>query len=195
MAWKKSAPDYALPYMGKGMFVHVHSENSCYLYHRTSRRIDGRKNPLPVDRYLGIITRTEGFIPKARAVLDTTNIQVYEYGWSRTIQLIVPESWKRAAGKNWEDMLRMIIVEYSSNSYLKSEMTPALSPELTACVKTQKVSLFRRLKEEQKIANEDLEPLKEIYLLQFGKDSKVHSAIHSSQQDILNRLQIQLEVY
>ena len=192
MAWKANAPDYAKPYIEKGMFVRIHDNDTCYLYRKTSRRIPGRKYPIPVEKYLGKITRQDGLIPCDFRKIDITEIEVEEYGWSRAMQQLTPESWKRAAGSEWELLLSVILIDASPRSFLRSEIPLPIPTEVSARVKTQKVSLFRRLREERRIVADDLEPLKDIFLLKSGKGQKMLSKISESHRALIDKLNIQI---
>ncbi len=192
--WKKSAPAYAIPYMEQGTFVRSFNENICYLYKKTSHRVPGKKNPVPYEKYLGKITPDKGFIPCTRRNLDLSEIKVQECGWSMSILAITPDSWKKAAGKQWESILRAIIVHISPSSFLKTEVKEDISEELSVQIKNQTLSLWRRLREEKEINHADLTPLKQIYLLTFKDGIKALSRISKEQQIILDKYHITLEV-
>lgn len=194
MAWMNSAPEYAKPYIGKSMFVRIHDEDSCYLYKKTSRRIPGRTYPVPVETYIGKITRSNGLIPCTHRLIDTSAIHVSEYGWSQTLLQIATDSWKRAVGNDWEEVLSAIIVDTSALSYLQSSITMPIPVEILAKVKTQRNSLFRRLKDERKIEKDDLEPLKTIFMLDYGNNCRMLSEINETQRAILDKLQVQIQL-
>lgn len=190
----KSAPEYAKPYIGKSMFVRIHDDDSCYLYKKTSRRIPGHKNPVPVEKYVGKITRSDGLIPSTHRLIDTSAIRVAEYGWSQTLQQIATDSWKRAVGNDWEEVLSAIIIDTSPLSYLRSDITTPFPVETLAKVKAQRNSLFRRLKDELKIEKDDLEPLKTLFMLDYGNNCRMLSEINETQRAILDRLHIQIHL-
>ena len=68
-------PDYVMKYKKKGYKI-IQKGNQFYLYKTTSKRIEGFKNPQPINTYIGIIT-SEGLI-KAKTRIE--NIISYEYG-------------------------------------------------------------------------------------------------------------------
>jgi hypothetical protein len=192
--WKNSAPAYAVPYMEQGTFVRTFNDNICYLYKKTSQRVPGKKYPVPYEKYLGKITPDKGFIPCTRRNLELSGIQVQECGWSMSILAITPDSWKKAAGKQWESILHAVIVHSSPTSFLKTATERDISEELSVQIKTQTLSLWRRLREEKEINYTDLIPLKQIYLLTFKNGTKALSAISEEHQIILDKYHITLEV-
>ena len=92
-AAKKVYPDWVQAYRTTGMTVKMKGD-SYYLYKRTSRRVPGKKYPQPVDTYVGIIT-PEGVVKTNRKRVTLTDIEVYEYGYSRAVWELCPESWKK----------------------------------------------------------------------------------------------------
>ena len=78
----------------------------------------GKKYPQPVDTYIGIIT-PEGVIRTGKKKVSLTDVEVWEYGYSNAMIQLCPEDWKKALGKDWEDVLNIIIVQESQESYLR----------------------------------------------------------------------------
>lgn len=64
-------------------------------------------------------------IPPAPIILNPLSTVVREYGFSKAVLALCPESWKAQAGKRWRDILIEIIIEQSPHSYLNSERNPS----------------------------------------------------------------------
>ena len=58
-------------------------------------------------------------------VLSPLNVIVSEYGFSKAVLDLCPDSWKEQAGVRWKDILLEIIVGQSPHSYLKAERNPS----------------------------------------------------------------------
>ena len=125
---KRVRPDYVARYEDnehQASYVNGH----WYLY----RKMPGGQ----CHQYVGRITENgvcpgrhrelqqkEETIP-APIVLDSLNVTVSEYGFSKAVLDLCPELWKEHAGKRWKDILVEIIVGQSPNSYLKAERNPS----------------------------------------------------------------------
>lgn len=79
----------------------------------------GKKNPVPVDTYIGKITPA-GIEKSGSKKVDTfdTGIVIREYGFSRSVELLCPIGWKEPLGKDWQKVLDFIIVRESPESYI-----------------------------------------------------------------------------
>lgn len=76
------------------------------------RTVKHRKQPLTQNQ----------IVPTAESIsLSQLDITVYEYGFSKALLDLCPESWKRLVGKQWKDVLIEIIIGQSPHSYLASE--------------------------------------------------------------------------
>lgn len=166
--------------------------DSYYLYKRTSKRVPGKKYPQPVDTYIGIIT-PEGVIQTEKKKVSLSNIIVREFGFSKAIWELCPEAWKKAVGKEWEDVLRKIIIDKSPESYLGMDYRPKSPEELHCSVGAQVSMLSRRIFKQYKIDWTELETLKTIYLVRIGKEEAV-SQINAEQQVLLDRIGVKLEM-
>ena len=84
----KVYPEWVQNHKTKGTTVKRVGENY-YLYKHTSKRVPGKKNPIPVDTYLGKIT-PEGIIrsDQKKINVNTGDVIVREFGYSRTVELI-----------------------------------------------------------------------------------------------------------
>lgn len=94
---EKTYPDWVQAYRTRGKTVKKKGD-SYYLYKRTSRRVPGKKYPQPVDTYIGIIT-PEGIITTNKKKVSMTEIEVWEFGFSKAIWNLCPEGWKKNAGR------------------------------------------------------------------------------------------------
>ena len=56
-------------------------------------------------------------------VATSLSAVVFEYGFSRAILELYPDSWKKLVGTRWKDVLIEIIVGRSPHSYLKKDRT------------------------------------------------------------------------
>ena len=77
-----------------------------------------KKYPQPVDTYVGLIT-PNGVVYSDKKKVALSNIEVREYGFSKAVQELCPAEWKRPLGKDWEDVLSIILLQLSSESYLR----------------------------------------------------------------------------
>jgi len=153
--------------------------------------VPGKKYPQPVDTYIGIIT-PDGIVESKKKKISMTDIEVWEYGFSKALIDICPEGWKQPLGDDWEDILRIIICDWSERSWLKKEGIRNKS-DFRCQFNAQASSLSRRIFKEYKIDVKDLYPLKEIYLVIMGKEKAI-SKIDADQQDLIDRLGLELEV-
>ena len=167
--------------------------NSYYLYKRTSRRVPGKKYPQPVDTYIGLIT-PDGVIEGNKRKISLSGIEVKEYGFSKTIWDICPDGWKKPLGEDWEDVLSIILVSWSPCTYLVKERTVKDESDYHYNFPAQKASLCRRIQKDRGIdLLKDLELLKSIYLLYLEKGTTI-SYISPSQQELLKRIGVNLEI-
>lgn len=162
-----------------------------YLYKRTSRRVEGKKYPQPVDTYIGVIT-PEGVVESARRIVTVTDIEVCEYGFTESVIQLCPEGWKKAVGEEWEEYLRVIIKEYSANTYLNREHDIKAKEEFRHNYAAQVASLNRRLRLGSGTDLNELARLKDIYLI-FLEKGPVVSRISQEHKEFLERHGIRLE--
>ena len=168
---EKTYPDWVQEYRERGTTVKKKG-NSYYLYKRTSKRIPGKKYPQPVDTYIGIIT-PEGVIKTQNKKVKLSDIEVSEYGFSKTVLEICPQDWKDAVGQEWEDVLRLIIYRKSHLTYLARDYKMK-EPDMFHCsFGAQAGMLDKRIYREYKIKLSDLESLKDIFLVRIGREEAV----------------------
>lgn len=188
---EKVYPDWVQKHRTKGMTVKKKGE-AYYLYKRTSKRVPGKKYPQPVDTYVGIIT-PEGVIRTQKKKLTLSDIDVMEYGYSKALWDLCPQGWKDAAGDEWEDVLKTIILRWSPQSYLRKEYEVRDPDSFHCSFSAQGGLLSRRIYKEHKIDVKDLEILKGIYLVCIGKEEAV-SRINEDQKQLLGRIGVKLDI-
>lgn len=187
----KVYPDWVLAHKTRGTTVKKVGTNY-YLYKHSSRRIPGKKYPQPVDTYIGVIT-PDGVVKSGRRKLSLTGIEVKEYGFSKALWLLCPESFKRPLGGDWEDVLAIIIRKWSPESYLEKEMAIKSEEEFHYQFAAQMASLSRKIYKEHGIGMTEIEPLKTVYLVYLEKEAVV-SKISEVHEDILGRAGISLDM-
>lgn len=187
---EKTYPDWVQKYRTRGKTVKKKGD-TYYLYKRTSKRVPGKKYPQPVDTYIGIIT-PEGIIESNKKKVTLSDIEVWEYGFSKAIEELCPEGWKKPLGEKWEDILKIIISDWSESSYILRGGVKD-KEEFQCQFGVQAASLSRRIFKEHKLDIKELQPLKKIYLVIIGKE-KVLSKISPEQKEILDRIGLELEV-
>ena len=187
---EKTYPEWVQKYRTRGMTVKKKGD-AYYLYKRTSKRVPGKKYPQPVDTYVGIIT-PEGILESKKKKVEISNVEVWEYGFSKAILDLCPEGWKKPLGDEWEDVLRLIICGWSDASYLQREERND-KDEFRCQFNVQAASLSRRIWKEHKVDIKELAPLKRIYLVKIGKENVI-SKIEPEQEKILIRFGLKLEV-
>ena len=187
---EKRYPDWVQKYRTRGKTVKKKGD-AYYLYKRTSRRVPGKKYPQPVDTYIGIIT-PDGIVESKKKKICLTDIEVWEYGFSKAIMDLCPEGWKRPLGDDWEDVIQIFICDWSQRSWLKREGVKN-KDDFRYQFNAQASSLSRRLFKEYKMDIKDLYPLKEVYLVIMGKEKAI-SKIEPEQQILIDRLGLELEV-
>ena len=151
-----------------------------------------KKYPQPVDTYIGVIT-PEGVLKSDKKKVTLTEATVKEFGFSRAVEILCPQSWKEPLGKAWQEVLDFIILKESAESYIAAErgMVEILDPHIQ--YGAQKGSLIRRMQKESGADMKDLKHLSTIYLI-YMDGNKIVSKISDEQQEILRRFHINLEV-
>lgn len=186
---EKIYPEWVQEHKVKGTAIKKVGTNY-YLYKHTSKRVPGKKYPQPVDTYIGVIT-PEGVMKSGKKKLSLTGVEVKEFGFSRALWLLCPESWKKPLGDDWEDILSIIIKKWSPETYLIKERTIKSQEEFHYQMGAQMGSLSRRLYKERGIDKSELENLKTIYLVYLEKDIVV-STISEEQKRLLEKLRVDI---
>ena len=146
---EKTYPDWVQAYRTRGTTVKKKGD-SYYLYKRTSKRVPGKKYPQPVDTYIGVIT-PDGVIETRKKKLELSDIEVWEYGYSKALWELCPQGWKDALGEEWEDVLKAILLQWSPQTYLGAGYA-IKDPETFHCsFGAQAGLLSRRIYKEYKV--------------------------------------------
>lgn len=188
----KVYPDWVQAYRTKGTSIRKVG-NNYYLYQHSSKRVEGKKNPVPNDTYIGRIT-PEGIVKggKKKVLTDNSDITVKEFGFSRSLEILCPMGWKNPLGERWQAVLDKVIVSESPESYVSDVRHPAEELDPHIQLGAQKASLIRRLKNEHGIELRELYPLKTIYLVTIG-GKRVVSKISDGQAELLQKIRVELE--
>lgn len=187
----KVYPDWVQAQKTRGTTVKKVGQNY-YLYKHTSKRVPGKKYPQPVDTYIGVIT-PEGIIRSGKKKLAVTEVEVKEYGFSKAVQELCPQNWKQPLGDDWEDILAIIMMKWSPNSYIKKEFSVKKEEEFHYQFAAQMASLNRRIYKEYGVSVEELRCLEGIFLVYLETETVV-SKISEEQKRLLARIPVVLEV-
>ena len=176
-------PDWVNAYKEKGTSVKKVG-NEYYLYRSTSKRVQGKKYPQPVQVYIGTITK-EGVTRTNVRKISTDKVRVYEYGMSYAMQSLLPEAF--LINSHNRETLRLaflhIVKHVSPRSYLlRGVELPALS-ELHINLNVQ-LKRFERL---AGVSVEDLRPLSELYLVE-ARECDMLSEVTPEMEKILSGL-------
>ena len=121
--------------------------NNYYLYKHSSKRVRGKKNPVPVDTYIGKITPDGIEKSGAKKIpVNDAEVIVKEYGFSKSVEALCPAGWKEPLGRNWQEVLDFIIVRESPESYVPQirKVPGQLDPHIQ--LGAQKAALQRRMR-------------------------------------------------
>ena len=160
-------------------------------YHR-QRSFYRRRLFAAYDTYIGVIT-PEGVLRSDKKKVTLTDASVKEFGFSKAVESLCPQSWKEPLGKDWREVLDFIILKESAESYIATERgtIDELNPHIQ--YGAQKSSLIRRMQKESGADMKDLKCLLTIYLI-YMDGNKIVSKISDEQREILERFHINLEV-
>ena len=181
----KIYPEWVQKHRTRGMTVKKKGD-AYYLYKRTSRRVPGKKYPQPVDTYVGLIT-PDGVVYSDKKKVTLSNIEVREYGFSQAVWELCPKDWKAPLGDDWEDVLSIILVKHSPESYLRDRPDLKSEADFHYQFGAQAASLSRRIFKKYGVGFQELEILKTIYLVRIEKNTVV-SVISPAQQKLIEQL-------
>lgn len=149
MAKRKNAyPDWAEKYRGKGRTIRK-TKNGFALYECTTEYVKGARYPRLIQKYLGVITEKDGFMPKSS---DSPSPAYLEYGLSRMLR----ENFRREAMRHTfsfsDDVFRLGIIHFifgdASDEYLRSSfLTYAESERLSTLRNGLKEGRVRKMSE------------------------------------------------
>ena len=188
---EKIYPDWVQQHRTRGTTVKKKGD-AYYLYKRTSKRVPGKKWPQPVDTFIGVIT-PEGVIASNKRKVSLTDIEVYEFGFSKALLDLCPNGWKKPLGDDWENVLLVILKTWSPQSYLLRGKEGLKEDDYHYSFPAQMASLSRRMYKEHGVDPRDLEVLKTVYLLIIDK-KEVISKINDVQRELAERTGLRLVV-
>ena len=188
---EKKYPEWVQAYRTRGTTVKKKGD-AYYLYKRTSRRVPGKKYPQPVDTYIGLIT-PEGIVKSVKRKIDITEAEVWEFGFSKSLKDLCPQSWKDPLGKEWEDVFLHIVRKWSPHSYLLRDRILCDEKNLHCSINAQYSLLSRRIFKEQGVEIRELEALSDIYLI-YMDGHEIVSRITEDQRGFMTRHGIHPEV-
>ncbi len=179
-------PEWARKWKKKGTVLMMVG-NLCCLYKATSKRVSGKKNPVPVRTYIGTVT-SEGVVVKKDVNIDKGDMDIYEAGFTDFILSSAPQKLIKAKAnegeeerkKREENLLRQMILRLSPDSYVSREYALDKDTEKEA------QSLIPRFQKLSGIKFEDLECLKKVYLVVFADGSEARSRMRDEQIDVYN---------
>ena len=180
-------PDWVNAFKEKGTSIKKVG-NEYYLYSATSKRVPGKKNPQPVEKYIGIITR-EGVIKTKVRKISTDRVKVYEYGMSYALQSLLPEAF--LINSHDKETLRFaflhIVKSVSPKSYLLRNVELPTISELHINLNEQ----YKRYERLSGIAIEYLRPLSELYLVET-KECDMLSEATPEMHEMFTRLGVEI---
>jgi hypothetical protein len=188
---EKTYPEWVQKHRTRGTTVKKKGD-SYYLYKRTSKRVPGKKYPQPVDTFIGVIT-PEGVIASDKRKISLSDIEVYEYGFSKALWELCPKGWKKPLGDDWEDVLKIILKSWSPESYLLRGENDLSEEQFHYQFPAQMASLSRRIYKTHDVNIKDLECLKRIYLVKMDKQEAL-SKMNEDQKALIAKLGVQMEV-
>ena len=192
MTNKKVYPEWVQRHKERGTAIKRVGDNY-YLYKHSSKRVPGKKNPVPVDTYIGRIT-PEGVVKGNKKKVDAkaSDIVVKEFGFSRAIRHMCTPGWREPLGSAWKEVLDYIILEESPESYIQDEYSDVIKLDPHIQPGVQKTSLARRIKQEYGVEWKDLHLLSTIYLVTFS-GKKAISKVYE-QKLLLDKIGLEMEV-
>ena len=169
--------------------------NNYYLYKHSSKRVPGKKYPVPKDTYIGRITPDgieAGSVKKIP--VDSSEVIVKELGFSRAVEQLCPAGWKEPLGNAWQEVLDYIIVRESPESYITQVREVPESLDAHIQYGAQKGMLMKRMQQEYGVGLKDLRLLSTIYIVSIS-GKRLISVISGEQEELLKKIGLRLEAY
>lgn len=91
-----------------------------------------------------------------------TSAEVWEYGFSKALWLLCPDDWKKPLGDDWEDVLSIITVKWSPESYILRERKIKREEDFHYQFAAQMGSLSRRIYKSQGVDIDELRKLAKV---------------------------------
>lgn len=172
----------------KGTIIKSDGKGNFSLYRNSSKRVPGKKNPQPVQTYIGAIT-PEGVMERFDINRESSGIRIWEYGFSYAVQALAPFSFKKDLGSEERATLVLgcLIVKESDESYLYRIRS-------TWCEGYDGTDISLQKKKLERLTGytfEYLAPLKKIRLVAMG-NRLVMTEITELQKQILEEIGVEL---
>lgn len=181
-------PEWAERQKRKGTIIKTDGKGNYSLYRNSSKRVPGKKNPQPVQTYIGAIT-PDGVMERFDIDRKSSGIRIWEYGFSYALQALAPPSFMKDLGSEERATLVLgcIIVSESEESYLYRSRDSWCEGFEGTCISAQKKKLERLIG----FSFEQLESLKRIRLVEIN-GRLVMTEIGELQKEILEKTGVQL---
>ena len=169
--------------------------NNYYLYKHSSKRVPGKKYPVPKDTYIGRITPDGIEVGTSKKIpVDSPEVTVKELGFSRAVEQLCPAGWKEPLGNAWQEVLDYIIVRESPESYITQVREVPESLDVHIQYGAQKGMLMKRMQQEYGVGLKELRLLSTIYIVSVG-GKRLVSVISGEQEELLKKIGVRLEAY
>lgn len=169
--------------------------NNYYLYKHSSKRVPGKKYPVPKDTYIGRITPDGIEAGTSKKIpVDSPEVTVKELGFSRAVEQLCPAGWKEPLGNAWQEVLDYIIVRESPESYITQVREVPESLDVHIQYGAQKGMLMKRMQQEYGVGLKELRLLSTIYIVSVG-GKRLVSVISGEQEELLKKIGLRLEAY
>lgn len=169
--------------------------NNYYLYKHSSKRVPGKKYPVPKDTYIGRITPDGIEAGSSKKIpVDSSEVIVKELGFSRAVEQLCPAGWKEPLGNAWQEVLDYIIVRESPESYITQVREVPESLDAHIQYGAQKGMLMKRMQQEYGVGLKDLRLLSTVYIVSIS-GKRLISVISGEQEELLKKIGLRLEAY
>ncbi len=181
-------PEWAERQKRKGTVIKSDGKGNYSLYRNSSKRVPGKKNPQPVQTYIGAIT-PQGVMERFTIDRKSSGIRIWEYGFSYALQSLTPPSFMKDLGSEERaiTVLGCLIVSESDESYLYRSRDSWCEGFDGTCISAQRKKLERLMG----FPFEHLAPLKRIRLVEID-GRLVMTEIGELQKQILEETGVEL---
>ena len=181
-------PEWAERQKRTGTVIKSDGKGNYSLYKNSSKRVPGKKNPQPVQKYIGAIT-PQGVMERFTINRESSGIRIWEYGFSYALQSLAPTSFIQDLGSKERavSVLGCIIVSESDESYLYRSRGSWCEGLDGTCISLQRKKLERLIG----FTFEHLAPLKRIRLVEID-GRLVLTEITELQKHILEETGVEL---
>lgn len=185
---KSAIPQWALCWKRKGTVLQMVGDLCC-IYRTRSFRVRGQKNPSVERKYIGVVT-PDGVVVKTDVNIDKGDVEVWEAGFTDFILNNTPHDL--VEDRNFESekerlafqdrLVTSIILRRSGKSYIgrTREADESIKPNL-------RTRYELRFQELLGVRFEELECLKQVYLLVFQGGLEARSRMNREQMDVYAR--------